>query len=163
MAKAYVGRVGPGGKPIRRLNDILPFRWIDLGLLIPLLAGATWYYISRTWAPETAKDYLSIVFGLVVIVALYGAVVFPIRYYLWRLPMAGALAKYLVSTLILFVMFVGAFLVAYSMGAFPEEPVGFTTTAAVIWGIFTLMAFSIYGVLSGHRAIRSFRSNIRKL
>ena len=31
------------------------------------------------------------------------------------------------------------------------------------WVGFTVVAFVIYGVLAGQRAIRSFRSNIRKL
>jgi hypothetical protein len=46
---------------------------------------------------------------------------------------------------------------------FPDEPVEFTTISALVWGAFTLVAFFVYGVLSGQRAIRSFRSNIRKL
>ncbi len=33
-AKAYVGRVDPGGKPMRKLADIPPFRLIDLAVLI---------------------------------------------------------------------------------------------------------------------------------
>ena len=100
---------------------------------------------------------------MILVTALYGAVAFPIRYYLRRLPLFGALGKYLMSTLILFAGFVGSFLVAHFQGVFPEEPVEFTTIAVLVWGGFTLVAFMVYGVLSGHRAIRSFRSNIRKL
>jgi len=163
IAKAYVGRVGPGGKPISRLNDILPFRWIDLVFLAPLLAGAGWLVISTDGAPDSTYDALSLIFVLILVVALYGAVVFPIRYYLRRLPVFGALGKYLVSTLILFAVFVGSFLVAHFQGVFPDEPVEFTTISALVWGGFTLVAFFVYGVLSGQRAIRSFRSNLRKL
>jgi hypothetical protein len=163
MPKAYVGRVGTGGRPIRKLNDILPFKWIDLAFLLPLFAGLIWFVLDQDGMPDTAYDVLSIAFSLILVVALYGAVVFPLRYYLRRLPLFGALGKYLVSTLILFVAFVGSFLIAHFQGVFPDEPMEFTTISAVVWGGFTLVAFLIYGVLSGQRAIRSFRSNLRKL
>jgi hypothetical protein len=163
IAGAYVGRVGPGGKPIKKLNDILPFRWIDLVFLLPLLAGAGWFVVSTDGLPESTYDVLTLVFFQILVVSLYGAVVFPIRYYLRRLPVFGALGKYLVSTLILFAVFVGSFLIAHFQGVFPDEPVEFTTISALVWGGFTLVAFFVYGLLSGHRAIRSFRSNIRKL
>ena len=163
IAKAYVGRVGRGGKPIGKLNDILPFRWIDLVFLVPLLAGAGWFVVSTDGVPRTVYDILSIIFVMILVVALCGAVVFPIRYYLRRLPVLGALGKYFVSTLILFAVFVGSFLIAHFQGVFPDDPVEFTLISTAVWGGFTLVAFMVYGVLSGQRAIRSFRSNIRKL
>jgi hypothetical protein len=163
MAKAYVGRVGPGGRPIRKLNDILPFRWIDLVFLVPIVLGVISYIVSEDGAPVDMYETLSLAFIAILLVALYGAVVFPVRYYLRRLPLFGALGKYLVSTLILFAVFVGSFLAAHFQGVFPDDPVEFTTISAAVWGGFTLVAFMVYGVLSGQRAIRSFRSNIRKL
>jgi hypothetical protein len=33
----------------------------------------------------------------------------------------------------------------------------------IVWGLFVLIAFIVYGVLAGQRAIRSFKSNLRKL
>jgi hypothetical protein len=163
IAKAYVGRVGPAGSPIRKLNDILPFRWIDLAFLAPIVLAVIGYIIATDGAPVSTYETLSLAFIAILLVALYGAVVFPVRYYLRRLSLAGALGNYVISSVILFGLFVGSFLIAHAQGVFPDEPVEFTLISAAIWGGFTLIAFLVYGVLSGQRAIRSFRSNIRKL
>jgi hypothetical protein len=163
IARAYVGRVGPGGNPVGRLNDILPFRPVDLALLGPIVLAVIGYIVSVDGAPDSTYEVLSLIFIAILVIAAYGAVVFPVRYYLRRLSLTGALGKYVVSSLILFAVFVGSFLVAHFQGVFPDDPVEFTLISAAVWGGFTLIAFLVYGVLSGQRAIRSFRSNIRKL
>jgi cytosine/uracil/thiamine/allantoin permease len=90
--------------------------------------------------------------------------VFPIRYYLRRRSVMAALGKYIVSTLILFAVVMGLFFVGVGAGAYQtsefEAMFGIFGTG---WLVSTVIAFLIYGVLAGQRAIRSFRSNIRKL
>ena len=98
------------------------------------------------------------------LVALYGALVFPFRYYLRRRSMSTALTKYLISTGILYLLFVGGFVGFWLQGYFPNDSPGqIALFFGAIWGVFTLIAFIICGVLSGQRALRSFRSNIKKI
>jgi hypothetical protein len=166
IAAAYVGSASHPGKPRKKLNDILPFRWIDLVFLGPLVAAAIGFFVVTGGLISVRLelyDVLSLAFVGIMVIGLYGAVVFPVRYYLRRLSMLEALGKYLASSLILYAVFVGSFLFAHWQGVFPDEPVEFTLIAAAVWGVFTLVAFVIYGVLAGQRAMRSFRSNIRKL
>lgn len=56
-ARAYVGRVNEDGKRIRRLNDILPFRWIDLLAIVP--AAAVLFLVGAPpdpFSPQHARE-----------------------------------------------------------------------------------------------------------
>jgi hypothetical protein len=173
VAKAYVGRVSQAGKPIRKLNDILPFKWMDLVVLLPVLAILVIGVLGDTDVdPSNPAVILATASFYVLFLALYGSLVFPVRYYLRRRPMGRAFVKYVISSLILLGLFAGSMLVAIAadpavIGAEDGEPL---FTADVILAaaigyliIFSVVAFLIYGVLAGQRAIRSFRSNIRKI
>jgi len=166
IAKAYVGRAGAGGKPIRKLNDILPFKWIDVAVLGPLLV--VWAFFLDTVLYGLPLDSLEITATALIMIATtaaYGALVFPIRYYLRRRPPLQALGSYLLSSAILYAVFAVAYLaMRFGTDVFQGEDAAQTMLIfAVIWGGLTVVAFLIYGVLAGQRAIRSFRSNIRKI
>ena len=47
IARAYVGRVSRAGNPIGRLNDVLPFRLVDLALLGPIVLAVVGYIVCR--------------------------------------------------------------------------------------------------------------------
>ncbi len=163
IARAYVGRVSQPGVRIRKRNDILPFRWIDLAALAPLVGAGvlfTWQIFSED---PLLYQLVSYSFITIMAVALYGAFVFPVRYYLRRLALSDALVKYVVSTVILFAALAAVYIASKSLGVFTDEPGEFLIPAALAWGVLTLIAFAIYGVLATQRAIRSFRSNIRKI
>jgi hypothetical protein len=172
IATAYVGSASRPGK--KKLNDILPFKWIDLVVLLPALIGFLALAFTDTsidrFGPATILGMTGI---YLLFVAAYGTVVFPVRYFLRRRPVWKALSAYTVSSLVL----VGAF-VALVLASFSGNPTLFGVTETgepllavdvILAGgvgyllIFTVIAFAIYGLLSGQRAIRSFRSNIRKL
>jgi hypothetical protein len=165
VAKAYVGNASRPGKAIGRLNDILPFRWIDLVFLVPLLGAAAFFLSSQYGEESGAFSIAATSLVLTAIVAAYGALVFPVRYYLRHRAPLHALGNYLLSSFIIYVIFGAAYLtLRFSTDIFQgEDPVQVMLSFAAMWAGFTLVAFMIYGALSGHRAIRSFRSNIRKL
>ena len=87
------------------------------------------------------------------------------RYYLRGRAPLPALGSYLLSSAIIYIVFGVVYLtLRFSTDIFQgEDPVQVMLSFAAMWGVFTLFAFMIYGALSGQRAIRSFRSNIRKL
>ena len=174
IAKAYVGSASRPGKPIKKLNDILPFKWLDLIVLVPMIAFFA-MVVLRYPHEQTAATAAFLGIAAFGALAFFGSLVFPVRYYLRRRSIGQAIGAYVVSSLILFVLFGGALMAAVAL-----EPASFATgsetggqlgpnpsTAALVavfyWVITAAIAFLVYGVLAGQRAIRSFRSNIRKL
>ncbi len=162
---AYVGRASNPGKASRNLNDILPFKWIDLAILIPLLAAGAALFNVGDFGYLDAGDIAATVLLAITATAAYGALVFPVRYYLRRRPPLHALGSYLQSSALLYAVFAAGYLsLRFGANIFADEDAAEVLTIfAGVWGGFTLVAFLVYGILSGQRAIRSFRSNIRKL
>jgi hypothetical protein len=171
LSDAYVGRTGVGyaggqKKKPSPTRDILPFKWIDLAVLVPLLGGFVWYLQTLHAAAQTPADVqaMSTIFFCVLALALYTALVFPFRYYLRRTPIRAALGKYLISTAILYALFMAGFLIAWSRGLYPAiRPGEIALVLGVVWLVFTIIAFLIYGLLAGQRAVRAFRSNLKKI
>jgi hypothetical protein len=169
IAKAYVGSASHPGMPLKKLNDILPFKWIDLVVLAPVFIGLGVYFYSEV-GKDNAAEYELAAYGIAALMfmvgfaAIFGAIVFPIRYYLRRRSLWAALGKYLVSTLLMLAVVILLFYAGVGAGAYQTNE--FDEMFAIFgtgWLIATIVAFLIYGVLAGQRAIRSFRSNIRKL
>jgi len=97
-------------------------------------------------------------------VAFYGAIVFPLRYYARRRPPAQALRSYVISSAILFGIFVATFLFAKSMGEFATDGTAeIIVMFALFWVGFAILAFIVYGAMSAQRAIRSFSKNVVKI
>ena len=165
----YVGRAGSGGTPpIRKLSDIPPFKWIDLAVLVPAwIAIAAWQIISTAGTvPANMLDRSVAIIALycLAFAGLYGAIVFPIRYYLRHRPVRDALLKYLATSAMFFLAGAGVMLSGMDRGYLEgADFMRFLELFAIAWGGLSVLAFVIYGVLAGQRAIRSFRSNIKKL
>ncbi|MEZ5939329.1 MAG: toll/interleukin-1 receptor domain-containing protein [Hyphomonadaceae bacterium] len=157
---------------IRRaqLNDILPFRWIDLLFLVPALSIAAYVMLFsdilpiRTGAESELSRWLAFGVMSLPMIAFYGAVVFPFRYYLRRRTLWTALSRYVVSSALLYAVAMGGLIAGIAAGFFPNErPEEFATVFGVFWIVLTVIAFIIYGALSAQRAIRHFRRNVKKL
>ncbi len=165
-AEDYIGKKSTASKKAARLNDILPFRWIDLAFLIPLGAAFTWFMFDTGMdiGDEVASEVLGAVIFLIAMVALYGALVFPFRYYLRRRRPTKALVSYTISSLILYAVMIGTFLIGDSIGLFPyDEPGEIALVFGAIWLGFLVVAFILYGILAAQRAMRTFRSNLHKI
>lgn len=165
-AEDYIGKKSKAAKRAEHLNDILPFKWIDLLFLIPLGGAFTWFMLDTGMdAGDTlASEILGMGIFLVAMVGLYGALVFPFRYYMRRRRPLHALSRYILSSLILYAVVVGTFVVGDMIGLFPyDEPGEIALVFGVIWLVFMVVAFIIYAVLATQRAVRAFRSNIKKI
>jgi hypothetical protein len=167
VKRAYIGRVTDPG-PIRKMNDVPPFRWIDLAVIVPILIASGAYVISQSVGADpkqpddrvTASIFLLALMG----VALYGAVIFPIRYYLRRRGVLEALMKYLGSALMLFLAGVAIVLGGLRDGYMTGADMGdFLQIFGFAWALFAIIAFAVYGVLAGQRALKSFRANIKQI
>jgi TIR domain len=168
LASAYVGRVGNEGNPIRPYNDILPFKLVDLLVLVPvwvIFGVYVWGELSKGPIDDGMKRSIPLAVTIleVLITGAYGALVFPARYYLRRRSAMSALRSYLISSAFMLAVIFIAFFGGLSQGMFKDNPMTSVANFLGAWALFTVIAFLIYGVLSGQRAIRSFQANIRKL
>ncbi len=166
-AQAYVGKRDAKGRPVKPLNDFLPFKWIDLVFLAPMVGGFA--ALMELGELDTGSDTLTsrliahVVIGLA-IVGLYGALVFPFRYYLRRRPLWRAVRMYVLSSGFLYLASIGAFMIGWSFGLFPyDKPSELVPVFGVAWLVFTGIAFVIYAILGAQRAVRSFAANRKTL
>lgn len=165
-AEDYIGKKSTQSKKAEHLNDILPFRWIDLAFLLPMAAAFIWFALdAEIDAGDTAaSEVLAVAIYLTAIVGMYGALVFPLRYYMRRRTPLHALTRYILSSLILYAVVIGTFVIGYAMGLFPyDEPGEIALIFGLIWIGFMVVAFVMYGILATQRALRAFRSNITKV
>jgi hypothetical protein len=164
-ADAYIGRKGRAR--VETPNDILPFRWIDLAILAPLVVGFAWLLKSGgNFVDRNTPMFEALSIGILclALVGFYGAVVFPVRYFMRQRPVRAALRAYAASSLILYGLLVGAFLIGYSQGLFPnDDPAEVAIVFAGVWFGFAILAFIVYAVLGAQRAVGHFRANIRKI
>ncbi|HOY77069.1 MAG TPA: toll/interleukin-1 receptor domain-containing protein [Hyphomonadaceae bacterium] len=167
MPRDYVGRAGSGGKPIRQLPDIPPFRYIDWLFLLPgFLAIAGWQLFATAGHSNVDTDRIVAQIALLCLAfaGLYGALVFPVRYYLRRRPVFTAFWKYLATSLMFFIAGAGVILGGLDRGYLEgADFMRYLEWFGICWAGFTVIAFLIYGALAGQRAIQTFRSNIKKL
>lgn len=166
-AAEYIGKKHEREKDIPT-RDILPFRPIDLLFLGPLVVAFGWWL----WRDKVFNDAatpamapVGITLMCIALIDLYGALVFPFRYYLRHRPVGIALQKYMISAFILYVAMQVIFLVAKYANLLTEndKPLEFAVVIGGVWLIFTAVAFVIYAILSAQRLLSSFRSNIKKL
>ena len=148
-----------------RLRDILPFRWIDIPLIAALTIGLTlWMEPSHNQRNEIATLFSHAIF-ICLVIALFAALVFPIRYYMRKRRFWRAVSRYFVSSLLLYAITFGI----YSVGTIMFElrnfgdPPEFGMILGVIWLVLGVGAFFFYAILAAQRAVRSFRSNVETI
>ena len=165
--RAYIGRITDPG-PIRKMNDVPPFRWFDLAVLIPVFIAAFayvfWQSMGADQKPPGDRVVGSGVLLGILITALYGSVAFPVRYYLRRRGTMEALVKYLGSAAMLFAAAAGVLLAGLRDGYMTGGDLrSFLQVFGGLWLLFAMVAFVTYGILAGQRALKSFRANIKKI
>lgn len=167
-ASAYVGKVHEQNHATST-RDVLPFRWADLAVLVPGVALFAWWTLAgpaSDFLPDGIGRYMAAGVYCLGLVAFFGAVVFPVRYYMRHRSPMEALGKYAISSFILYAALIIAFLFGKSTGAFPAEEdtvSGIAIFFGAIWFVFAAIAFVIYGLLATQRAVREFTRNLKTL
>ena len=145
------------------LRHYLPFRWIDLLILIPLaifaINSAGVDLDDFTDLPRLTELLAMGAIGL----AGFGAVMFPIRYYMRRLRLKQAMWAYFTSSLTLYGLLFGAGLWYSSMKGDIGEVMMSCLGFGLFWLAFGAVAFAVYGLLHFQRTLRSFRSNVETI
>jgi hypothetical protein len=165
-ARDYIRRKDAGDLKHAAMNDILPFRWIDLAVIVPLIALWAWVLESNGLnSVDKGLAWKLAVHATLALIAvgLFGALVFPVRYYLRKRPLMHALTRYLISSAILYAVMIAAFFVLQGMGAPYDDPIKLAVLFGAFWALFTLIAFAIYAVLAGQRALARFQRNLKKI
>ena len=147
---------------LKTLRDFLPLRWIDI---IPMLviAGLVFEVVQDEWYVGNMAENIGV--GLMIsAIALgaYGAIAFPIRYYLrrrrfWRT--AGMQALNSIVPVVIFVAGLMSWWEGDISSAFDES---FLFIPPVFLAM-TVVTVLIYGVLNAQRALRNFRKNVEVL
>lgn len=146
----------------KTMRDFMPLHWVDL---IPLgLLGTLFYYIlTEEWYVYLMLEYAGVaLMAAAFALAVFGSVVFPVRYYMrrrrvWRTALMQAL-----NSLVMVALFVVGLIVWWE---------GDTSTAIdeslyfipPIFFTLLIVTVVIYGILNGQRAVRSFRKNVEVL
>jgi len=148
-------------KPAKRTRrDFLPFKWIDL---LPLGAGLVGiFYLMSSQGDLDMDNPLEALGQLVGLGALllgaYGALVFPIRYFMRGRRVGRAALMYALSSIVLLGLFFGGLILWWEGDI--ESSIDDLIIGAVIWGAMAVVAIVLYAILSGIRAARNFRKNV---
>ena len=147
----------------RSHRNFLPFRWFDLPVLIgaPL---AIYFSLGLNQSRNAAEAILGSLFYGACIVAAYGAIVFPIRYYLRNLRMMRAARYYLASAVAIY--FIGICILAtYSVfeGRWHHDLNGLLAICAIASAVLGVVAFIIYGIMHFTRMRRVFDQHLEQI
>lgn len=150
----------------RKYRDFLPYRISDFVLMLIATIGL----ISTTGMATNQNDpndlIVGVTFFFLLLLLAWGAVVFPIRYFLRNRPALHALKMYLLSSLTMFAIILGAVTLFVQQGLISERDADWDGTIRFIGGIWlaaSAAAFVIYFALSSVRALWTFRRNSKKL
>jgi len=154
--KAKKAKPAKAAKRTRR--DFLPFKWIDL---LPLGAGLVGlYFLLQSEADfGNSMEQFGQFIGLgSLVLGGYGALVFPIRYFMRGRRVGRAALMYALSSIVLLGLFFGGLLLWWEGDM--ESAVDDLIIGAAIWGAMAVFAIVLYAILSGIRAARNFRKNV---
>ena len=148
-------------KGAKNYRNFLPFKWIDL----PVIMGAPLAFFFTFAKGDFDNDgvFGSLFYG-VCIIAAYGALVFPIRYFMRNLRLGRAAANYLASAVFLYLA-ACASIVVYSImeGWWHQDNLLLLLAAGIGWAVLGVIAFIIYGVMHFIRSMRAFRSHVEEI
>ncbi len=141
-------------------RDFLPFKWLDILLIA---AGFGLFYVmfgedafDFDYPLEAAGQMLGL---LALLMAAYGALIFPIRYFMRGRRVRRAALMYALSTIVLMGFFLGGLLIYYE-GDVSELSSDDLVITFGLWGVMGVFAIALYAIMSGLRAVRSFRKNV---
>ncbi len=147
------------------MRDILPFRWIDIPLVAVLAIAITIWMEPSHNQPNEMATMFSVGIFVCLVLALYCAIIFPVRYYMRKRRFWRAVSRYFVSSLLLYAFTFGLYsvgTVAFELRNFGDPP-EFGMILGVIWLVLGVLAFFFYAILAAQRAVRSFRSNVETI
>ena len=148
-------------KRTKNYRNFLPFKWIDL----PVILGAPLAIFFTFAKGDLDNDGIigSLFYG-VCIIAVYGALVFPIRYFMRNLRLGRAAVNYLGSAVFLYLA-AFAMILVYSLleGRWHHDNFGILLAAGIGWAVLGVIAFIIYGVMHFIRSMRAFRSHVEEI
>jgi hypothetical protein len=147
------------------MRDILPLRWIDVPLVGLLSLAITMSLEPTHNQPNDIATWFSVAIFVCLVLALYCAIIFPVRYYMRKRRFWRAVSRYFLSSLLLYAFTFGVYLVGTVMFELRNfgGPFEFCTILAGIWIFLGVVAFVFYAILAAQRAMRSFRSNVETI
>ena len=146
----------------KTMRDFMPLHWIDI-VPLGIMAALFYYVISDEWYVSVLLEYIGVALMVTAYaLAVFGAIVFPIRYFLRRRRVWRTALMQMLNSLVMVTLFVVG-LVAWWEGdtdAALDESLYFIPP---IYFSLLIITVVIYGILNGQRAVRSFRKNVEVL
>ena len=140
-------------------RDFLPFKWIDI---LPVGALTGLFIGLLIWEDLDLSDFydwgMQSLLSIIICTAAYGALIFPVRYYMRRRRLVRTAVMYLSSSAVLYAAFAAA--ITHYNESFDFEII---YVFGIIWVVFAVVALVIYAILHAQRALRSFRKNVEVL
>ncbi len=147
----------------RKRRNFLPFKWYDFLLLVPAFIFFLVSEGSTDFDRIRLEDMTEVLAMASIGLAGFGALVFPIRYFMRKLRLKSALGYYAASSVALYGLLLFAGLWYASMEGGFLEVIEVVAGFGLVWIGFGVLAFAVYGILHFQRTIRSFRSNVEKI
>ena len=147
------------------MRDFLPFRWIDIPLVLLLSFSLTIWLQPEFEDRDIVQFATSYGLWIVFVISAYGAVMFPMRYYMRGRRFWRAVWNYVLSSLFLYALCFGIYWFGINFADIDNfgEAWGFLMITGIIWLIYFVVAFVFYAILSAQRAIRNFRKNVQRV
>lgn len=146
----------------KTMRDFLPLHRIDLiplgvmGIAFSLLISGEWYVYA------TVELIGVLIMGTAMTLAVYGAVVFPVRYYLRRRRVWLTALMQALHSLLFLALFIGGLFIWWEGNTSATIDESFYYIPPIFF-ILLIVTVVIYAILSGQRAVRSFRKNVEVL
>ncbi len=162
LASAYIGKKDKRLAKAAKRSDILPFLWIDLAALVPILGALNlWILNGDHTSPDVTSRILQAALVCTLTLGLYGAIAFPVRYFMRSRPVDAAIRSYLISSAVFLAI---ALALGIALNASDLKAMQLVATLlGCMWAGFAIIAFTIYGVLAGQRALARFNANLRQI
>ncbi|MEM8635440.1 MAG: TIR domain-containing protein [Pseudomonadota bacterium] len=163
----------PASKEKRDYRDFMPFKWYELLIFVVLfgiaLLGNAMNDEASAFEELTSQEFWDTLIGVFAIAWIYGAIIFPIRYFLRGRRLRRAILYFTLSTSVLAILTAAvslgdpSFTEYWAEGEEGDPFLGLVFGMIGVWIITAFIAFAIYGALIGSRVLRQFNRNVETI
>ncbi|MEL6257783.1 MAG: toll/interleukin-1 receptor domain-containing protein [Pseudomonadota bacterium] len=146
------------------LRDFLPFKWYEV-LIAAVLGVLGGFSTGADGSPATAAGMDALLFGVTSLAGI-ATLVFPFRYFGRGRRVRRAARMYLASvgTIAVLAGIIAAFHPEFASGdGLLVDSIVNIIAFGIIFGMFSIMAFVIYGALHFQRAVKSYKTNMETI
>lgn len=148
-------------KAKKTYRNYMPLKWIDLPVIIGAPASI---FFTVAEADLDSDGIIGSLFYGVCIIAIFGALAFPIRYFMRGLRAGRAFWNYVASAITFYIIAFGL-LVLYSVleGRWASDMTEIMIFAGIGTAVSCVVAFIIYGIMHFFRSMNAFKQHVEEI